>query len=293
MHQKTPLSSKPEPAALPASTPAACPYTPPDPSNPKNADTINKLNPLNWMPSNLSNKPAPDQNYNLPLERERSTIPRGDGTGKVWEYPSPQQMYNALRRKGFDDTQKDAVEPMVAVHNFLNEGAWAEILEWERRFGNGIAKGFTKSMHGEAGTVHHAASEEIWDESQAPVPQLTRFMGRPGDLTPKARMLQAASWAFPGTFSTDLPFDRHDWFVKRITNDGAAKEVRYVIDYYSGAPDEDGMPVFFLDVRPAIDTPAAAAARVIRWGGDIWYRGTGGEARARERMLNAMKERES
>jgi cytochrome c heme-lyase len=280
-----------EPAA-PTTTPSACPYTPPNASTPKNTETINKLNPLNWMPSNISNKPAADQNYNLGFDRERSSIPKGDGTGN-WEYPSPQQMYNALRRKGFDDTQKDAVEPMVAVHNFLNEGAWAEILEWERRFNKGIVNGVTKSVRGEAGTVHHAASEEVWDESEAPVPQLERFMGRPGQLTPKARMMQAAAWAFPNSFSQEPPFDRHDWFVRRILPDGTAREVRYVIDYYSGPPEDDGMPVFFLDVRPAIDTPSAAAARVVRWGGDVWYRGTGGEARERERMLAALKEGKS
>jgi len=289
MHNKIP-SPKPVTETDAPSTPAACPYTPPDSSSPQNAATINKLNPLNWMPADLSNKPAPNQNYNLPFDRERSSIPKGDGNGN-WEYPSPQQMYNALRRKGFDDTQKDAVEPMVAVHNFLNEGAWAEILEWERRFGNGVAGGWAKSMRGEAGTVHHAASEEIWDESQAPVPQLARFMGRPGEMTPKARMMKAAAWAFPNTFSSEPPFDRHDWFVRRISPDGATKEVRYVIDYYSGPPEDDGMPVFFLDVRPAVDTPSAAAARMIRWGGDIWYRGSGGEAR--ERMREMGRDRDS
>jgi cytochrome c heme-lyase len=52
-----------------------------------------------------------------------------------WEYPSPQQFYNALRRKGWN-TPVNHVEAMVAIHNRLNEDAWAQILKWESR-GNG------------------------------------------------------------------------------------------------------------------------------------------------------------
>jgi len=37
--------------------------------------------------------------------------------------------------------------------------------------------------------------------------------------------------------------------------------------------------VFYLDVRPAVDTPGAALARMMRWGGDVWWRGTGGIVR--------------
>jgi cytochrome c heme-lyase len=32
-------------------------------------------------------------------------------------------MYNAMLRKGYQDTPVDAVKSMVAVHNYLNEGA--------------------------------------------------------------------------------------------------------------------------------------------------------------------------
>lgn len=64
---------------------------------------------------------------------------------------------------------------------------------------------------------------------------------------------------------------------------GTTKEIRYVIDYYSGPPEEDGEPVFYLDVRPAI-TPLAAAERLIRWGGDVWWRASGAEVREQERL---------
>lgn len=76
---------------------------------------------------------------------------------------------------------------------------------------------------------------------------------------------------------TEPPFDRHDWYVQREFN-GQKKEVRYVIDYYSVDDNEDGDPVFALDVRPAV-TPTAAVERAMRWGGDVWYRASGGEVR--------------
>jgi cytochrome c heme-lyase len=232
------------------------------------------------MPANLSNKRSYDtQSIALPLDRETSSIPKGDGTGANWEYPSPQQMYNAMLRKGYTDTPEDAVESMVAVHNFLNEGAWAEIMEWERRFGRGLKRGWDECKHGEEGSQYSAMSEIVWLEKDAPAPQLIRFMGRPQEMTPKAKILQTLGWAWPSKFGGEPPFDRHDWFVRRQAEDGSEEEVRYVIDYYSGPPEPTGEPVFYLDVRPAVDSPSAAAARLMRWGGDMWWRGSGGGVR--------------
>lgn len=66
--------------------------------------------------------------------------------------------------------------------------------------------------------------------------------------------------------SYELPFDRHDWIVDRC-----GREVRYIIDYYD-IGDEEGYKkgeFVHLDVRPAIDTPAAALDRMrvafLRW----------------------------
>lgn len=77
---------------------------------------------------------------------------------------------------------------------------------------------------------------------------------------------------------TAPPFDRHDWYVERKVGD-KIQEIRYVIDYYDAPDDENGDPVFFLDVRPALDSPTLALERVMRWGGDVWYRASGMEAR--------------
>lgn len=79
--------------------------------------------------------------------------------------------------------------------------------------------------------------------------------------------------------SGEPPFDRHDWYVQRQAPGASPREVRYVIDYYSGPPEATGEPVFYLDVRPAVDRPGAAIERMMRWGGDVWHRASGAKAR--------------
>ena len=80
------------------------------------------------------------------------------------------------------------------------------------------------------------------------------------------------------THSTTPPFDRHDWIVTRPANPSASVSspageksdqnsgqtitTRYVIDYYSAPPDEDGNPVFSLDVRPALDSFESVSQRI-------------------------------
>jgi len=224
----------------------------------------------------ISQERAPNQSVDLPVDREISSIPRGDASVGNWEYPSPQQMYNAMLRKGYTDTPQDAVESMVAVHNFLNEGAWAEIVEWEQIFSKGLKNGWEKCRRGSDNLAMELIEERLTGMiDQDSQPRLVRFQGRPQDLTPKARILQALGWFYPAKFSSDPPFDRHDWFVSRQTPSGL-KEVRYVIDYYSGPPEPTGEPVFYLDIRPAVDTPTAAVERLMRWGGDVWWRASGG-----------------
>jgi Cytochrome c/c1 heme lyase len=59
--------------------------------------------------------------------------------------------------------------------------------------------------------------------------------------------------------STEPPFDRHDWIVRRPRTN---EEVRYVIDYYSAPPESDGSPAFSLDVRPALDSFSSIKNRI-------------------------------
>lgn len=152
------------------------------------------------MFSELSQERAPTQTVSLPTEREPSTIPKGTGDGN-WEYPSPQQMYNALLRKGYTDTDATAVESMVSVHNFLNEGAWAEIVEWERRFGRGLKSGWEMCKRGEQDSVAGAGWNAAANEDEAAQPKLIRFMGRPKEMTPKAAMIQVMGWIYPSAYA--------------------------------------------------------------------------------------------
>lgn len=93
--------------------------------------------------------------------------------------------------------------------------------------------------------------------------------------------IEMQSWTFTNkACSTEPPFDRHDWFVSRKVN-GEEKQIRYVIDYYSGEPEPTGEPVFYLDVRPALGG-TGAAERIIRWGSDVWWRAIGGDRREQD-----------
>jgi len=85
------------------------------------------LDPRNHLPV-LTQERSPSQTTDLPTDRTASSIPR-DGTGN-WEYPSPQQFYNALVRKGWE-TPETEIKTIVEIHNFLNEKAWEEVQKWE------------------------------------------------------------------------------------------------------------------------------------------------------------------
>ncbi|KAJ9126716.1 hypothetical protein QFC24_001747 [Naganishia onofrii] len=239
-----PAGLQPEPSS-PDSKPAQCPVQHGQSplsglgggsssiSKPSAIAADGELNPLNQMPT-LSHQRAPGQEIELPTERTTSTIPRPHAEEKVWEYPSPQQFYNALVRKGWE-TPEEHVETMVDIHNFLNEEAWQEVLKWEsgQRGGRDV--------------------------------QLARFQGRPGTLSPKATLHLLAGKLFPSKFNSEPPFDRHDWIVHRpVPSDphGPQTQVRYIIDYYSAPEDADGNPVFFLDVRPAVDSLGSVMQRV-------------------------------
>lgn len=199
MHKSAAAVASP---SIPSET--ACPYTPPEaapnPGSVANPSKYSKYNPLNYMFPDISQERAPNQSIALPTEREPSTIPKGNGEGN-WEYPSPQQMYNALLRKGYTDTDATAVESMVSVHNFLNEGAWAEIVEWERRFGGGLKRGWEMCKRGEEGSMAGVNVEAGANEDEVSQPKLIRFMGRPKEMTPKAALIQIMGKIYPSAFA--------------------------------------------------------------------------------------------
>ncbi|KAJ1814583.1 holocytochrome c synthase, partial [Coemansia sp. RSA 2598] len=99
-----------------------------------------EINPLNMMP-NLTQEMHQDQKQKLSTERELSSIPRATpDTEEVWEYPSPQQFYNALARKNMA-APEEYVDVMVDIHNFLNEGAWNEQVRYVIDYYEGHAQG--------------------------------------------------------------------------------------------------------------------------------------------------------
>lgn len=113
------------------------------------------VNPRNMMP-NLAQTPAEGQEKPLSTERVSSSIPKASGS--TWEYPSPQQFFNALKRKE-KNPEEDAMDSVVYVHNFVNEQTWKYVLDWERMQG---------------------CNE----------PSLVRFHGRAEELSPLARVKQ-------------------------------------------------------------------------------------------------------
>lgn len=184
-----------------------------------------EINPANQMPYNRNQLPVEGQQVPLSTKRVKSSIPKA-GTDSTWTYPSPQIFYSALSRKDkADDVTESDMASVVAVHNSMNEQTWIKLMAWED-------------------ALHPANVGEV---------KLVRFLGRPNDLTPKARLL-----SFLGI--RPKPFDRHDWIVSR---DGT--HVRYVIDYYYDETGEIGntsLPgtvagegrVIQVDVRPACDS---------------------------------------
>lgn len=229
--------------------PDACPVKH---SGKQGDNTSNQVwNPLNNMPMELSLERIPGQKVKLSDQRTISTIPRGESEGEgLWEYPLPQQMLTAMYRKGKGEgVDETAVELMVEVHNFLNEGAWQQILQWE---------------------APYTAATKV-------EPRLLKFTGRPQDYSPRAQMFMTLGKYFPLYFSDQPPFDRHDWTVLRLKGkDQGWDQVRYVIDYYAAPDDEDtGMPAFMLDTRPALDSVDAARARFGAWAGPLWKKAMG------------------
>merc|ERR1711971_1551114 len=232
MHQK---NVAPEPTApVPQNIPAECPMhasasaAPQSecPSNP-NAPSSD-INPLNMMPP-PNQQPAPDQPFLLPIDRQKSTIPKA-GTDQTWVYPSQQMFWNAMLRKGWkwkdEDIDQSTMDHIIKIHNSNNEEAWQEVLKWE-------------ALHAE----------------ECRNPKLKSFGGKATDYSPRAR--------FRGLMGYQMPFDRHDWIVDRN-----GKEVRYVIDYYDvGDPvNKENYSFAVLDVRPAIDSLDAVWDRMkVAW----------------------------
>lgn len=76
----------------------------------------------------VGSKPVEGQKIHLDIDRQISSISK-DSRDR-WVYPSEQQFYNALHRKGKQTDEKD-IKMMVEIHNEMNERCWDEIKKWE------------------------------------------------------------------------------------------------------------------------------------------------------------------
>eukprot|EP00578_Thalassiosira_sp_NH16_P010443 CAMPEP_0181108862 /NCGR_PEP_ID=MMETSP1071-20121207/17860_1 /TAXON_ID=35127 /ORGANISM="Thalassiosira sp., Strain NH16" /LENGTH=327 /DNA_ID=CAMNT_0023192501 /DNA_START=32 /DNA_END=1016 /DNA_ORIENTATION=+ len=163
--------------------------------------------------ANHSQIPAPGQRIPLSTQRVISSIPRGDddtdnnapidnnntiansnsankpsvpahqpADSPRWQYPSEQQFYNAMLRKGYRPPV-ESIPSVLRIHNAVNERSWTQLRRWE------------SEVHGN-------------DD-----PKLVRFVGRPKDLSPRA-------WWNSRVLMTQEPFDRHDWYVEDAAGGG-------------------------------------------------------------------------
>lgn len=82
----------------------------------------------NTLTDEQKQRPQPNQPIPLPTDRVKSSIPKA--AGGYYEYPSPQQFYNAMVRKG-KDTDVYVADWMVKNHNRMNEAGWRQVLKYE------------------------------------------------------------------------------------------------------------------------------------------------------------------
>ncbi|KAL8584647.1 hypothetical protein ACOMHN_002376 [Nucella lapillus] len=229
MHQQAAAA-----AAAPAQPPSGCPMhqtataqsSSECPMGQDQGQASDAFNTDNMMPA-PNQRPAPDQPFPLPTNRQKSTIPKAE-SDENWEYPSQQMFWNAMLRKGWrwkdEDVSSNDMDHIIKIHNANNEQAWQEILKWE-------------ALHADEGAM----------------PRLKRFGGKAQEYSPRARIRHWLGY--------ELPFDRHDWIVDRN-----GQEVRYIIDYYDGGKvDQSNYQFTLLDVRPALDSFQSFGDRMKVW----------------------------
>lgn len=121
---------------------------------PHSSDTLSAAS-TSRLPGGDNTTSVPES---LSTSREVSSIPRSDN--KKWVYPSESQFYAAMARKDHDPKVSD-MKVVVPIHNAVNERAWSHIKEWEAGRGGERCGGV----------------------------RLVSFKGRPGEPSPKARIL--------------------------------------------------------------------------------------------------------
>ena len=104
--------------------------------------------------------------------------------------------YNALTRKGKGEGVKEHdMSGVVAIHNNMNERAWAKIAAWEKLHCEYVIWTAVAPQTVAETTQHHLLAFVLLSPlllsrstSECPDSRLLRFRGRPTELTPKARL---------------------------------------------------------------------------------------------------------
>ena len=130
----------------------------------------------------------------------------------------------------------------MSIHNSVNERAWQEVLRWERLHCCDSTRKKDSSRHEDVDDGRGESQDSQCCDIQKV--KLVKFMGRPREISLKARVLNA--------FGYKLPFDRHDWIIDRC-----GTEQRYIIDFYNGAPVKGALTSIRIDARPALDNSSS------------------------------------
>lgn len=204
------------PAAVPKQPEAAvmeapsCPMKAKNQAVYKNSTQYNvysqKLDPVNQMPTTANQLPSPEQTKELSTERKVSSIKKGGADDDAtWVYPSPQMFWNALARKDkLQGVLEEDMDHVIAIHNNMNETTWIQVSEEPNRNSFAYNVSLILSIH----LLQVLEWEKLHEKNEpGKEPKLLRFLGRPDDLSPKARLKML--------FGYPAPFDRHDWTVDR------------------------------------------------------------------------------
>lgn len=192
----------------------------------KNDEKINEQN----MMHKESNTPLPNDTAVLGTERAVSKIPKAaleneKSDTDTWIYPSEQQFYNAMKRKGWQNPPAQDMHQVVSIHNSVNDMVWDKILEYEK---------------------FHCTT--------CPTPKLFKFKGDTSKTSPKA-FIKSKMMGYKA------PFDRHDWIVDRCGKH-VRYVIDFYDGRLSPQEKLQGKVSIYADVRPALESTSSFIDRV-------------------------------
>lgn len=150
------------PRWLPPSSPSAEPSTASSSSSPATPPSACPAHDPNFDP-----KTTPPLN-----SAEKAAIVPSESN---WVYPSPSSFYRALSAKDRNPNPQD-MDIVVPIHNAVNERVWQQVLDWERS-AMGLKEGEETGV------------------------KLVSFMGRPKQMSPRARWKSFIGYVDPSVLS--------------------------------------------------------------------------------------------